>query len=54
MSVLERIVEDTRDEIDRRRSATPLATLEAALDDGRAAAVLERLVALTGELGGGR
>jgi indole-3-glycerol phosphate synthase len=31
MSVLERIVEDTRDEIDRRRSATPLAQLEAAL-----------------------
>ena len=31
MSVLERIVEDTRDEIHRRRSATPLAQLEAAL-----------------------
>ena len=31
MSVLDRIVEDTRDEIHRRREATPLAQLEAAL-----------------------
>ena len=31
MSVLERIVEDTRDEVGRRRDATPLATLEAAI-----------------------
>jgi indole-3-glycerol phosphate synthase len=33
MSVLERIVEDTRDEIHRRRERVPLARLEAALDD---------------------
>jgi indole-3-glycerol phosphate synthase len=32
MSVLERIVEDTRDEVDRRRELVPLARLEAALD----------------------
>jgi indole-3-glycerol phosphate synthase len=31
MSVLERIVEDTRDEVGRRRDATPLARLEAAI-----------------------
>ena len=31
MSVLERIVEDTRDEVDRRREAVPLARLEAAI-----------------------
>ncbi|MGH2946649.1 MAG: indole-3-glycerol phosphate synthase TrpC [Solirubrobacteraceae bacterium] len=31
MSALDRIVEDTRGEVDRRREATPLATLEAAL-----------------------
>jgi indole-3-glycerol phosphate synthase len=33
MSVLERIVEDTRDEVHRRRERVPLARLEAALDD---------------------
>jgi indole-3-glycerol phosphate synthase len=33
MTVLERIVEDTRAEVDRRRHATPLADLEAALAD---------------------
>jgi indole-3-glycerol phosphate synthase len=33
MTVLERIVEDTRAEVVRRRSATPLADLEAALAD---------------------
>jgi indole-3-glycerol phosphate synthase len=32
MSVLDRIVEDTRDEVGRRRAAVPLARLEAALD----------------------
>jgi indole-3-glycerol phosphate synthase len=31
VSVLERIVEDTRDEVDRRREAVPLARLEAAI-----------------------
>jgi indole-3-glycerol phosphate synthase len=31
VSVLERIVEDTRDEVDRRRSSVPLARLEAAI-----------------------
>jgi indole-3-glycerol phosphate synthase len=31
MSVLERIVEDTRDEVDRRRASVPLASLEAAI-----------------------
>ena len=31
MSVLERIVEDTRDEVDRRRESVPLARLEAAV-----------------------
>jgi indole-3-glycerol phosphate synthase len=33
MSVLERIVEDTRDEVTRRRESMPLARLEAALAD---------------------
>ena len=33
MNVLERIVGSTREELERRRSATPLARLEAALDD---------------------
>ena len=33
MNVLDRIVEATREEVDRRRDAVPLATLEAALDD---------------------
>jgi indole-3-glycerol phosphate synthase len=33
MSVLERIVEDTRDEVDRRRESVPLARLEAAIAD---------------------
>jgi indole-3-glycerol phosphate synthase len=33
MSVLGRIVEDTRDEVHRRRSAMPLSTLEAAIAD---------------------
>ena len=33
MSVLERIVEATRDELERRREAVPLARLEAALGD---------------------
>ena len=32
MNVLERIVDSTREELDRRRRATPLARLEAALD----------------------
>ena len=32
MSVLDRIVEATRDEVERRREVTPLAELEAALD----------------------
>jgi hypothetical protein len=31
-NVLERIVGSTREELERRRSATPLARLEAALD----------------------
>jgi len=31
MSVLERIVDDTREEVDRRRSAVPLSELEAAI-----------------------
>jgi indole-3-glycerol phosphate synthase len=38
MSVLERIVEDTRDEVDRRRGSVPLRQLEAAIaarPDGR-------------------
>jgi len=33
VNVLDRIVEATREEVDRRRDAVPLATLEAALDD---------------------
>ena len=33
MNVLDRIVEATREEVDRRRDAVPLATLEAALDN---------------------
>jgi indole-3-glycerol phosphate synthase len=33
MSVLERIVEDTREEVDRRRETVPLARLEAAIVD---------------------
>jgi indole-3-glycerol phosphate synthase len=33
LNVLERIVGSTREELERRRSATPLARLEAALDD---------------------
>ena len=33
MSVLERIVEDTRDEVHRRRASMPLARLEAAIAD---------------------
>ena len=33
MNVLERIVASTREELDRRRRATPLSQLEAALDD---------------------
>jgi indole-3-glycerol phosphate synthase len=33
MSVLDRIVGDTRDEVDRRRASVPLARLEAALAD---------------------
>ena len=33
MSVLERIVDDTREEVDRRRQRVPLARLEAALSD---------------------
>ena len=48
MSVLERIVEDTREEVRRRRERVPLARLEAALDDRQECRPFQEALTRTG------